>query len=218
MWTKRGILGGVNVSSHRAELRAVLEVLRVAAPPLRVHIDNQTVLDGLEEGREQCTTSRAADADLWRKVWDVLSPLQAAGSISFHKVKAHTGWLELLNRSMSPKHQFGNWLADIAAKECAKQSEALASSAPFEKEVKKAIAWTKWAACCASSWIDDVDPAPPSNNGQSTPGGTEVIRNNFGESYLRHEVWIVGGKFLRSRCGLSWKREQEEPLKLPSRC
>ena len=220
LWTKRGILGGVNVSSHRAELRAVMETLRVAKPPLRVHIDNQSVLDGLLQDREWCTSSSAADADLWREVWDLLVPLQASGSVDFHKVKAHTGWLELLSRKISPKHQFGNWLADVAAKECARQSEALAPTASFEREVKKATSWTKWVACCAADLVHDTNPLPQTSDArhQLEPGGAAACGQDFGESFMRHEVWSIGGRFTCSRCGLSWRRTLDGPLKLPSRC
>ena len=128
------------------------------------HSGYTSTLDGIEEGRNSCTAAKAADADLWRKVWDVLEPLKGRGPVSFHKVKAHTGWFQLLERSISPKHQFGNWLADIAAKEGARQSENLAPTASFEKEARKAIDWVKWAACLAASWVYDVDPSPPSED------------------------------------------------------
>ncbi len=54
----------------RSELRAVLEALRLAAPPLRLHIDNKEVVDGFTNGRAWCTEPGRDGADLWRQIWD----------------------------------------------------------------------------------------------------------------------------------------------------
>ena len=219
--TKRGTLGGVNVSSHRAELRAVLEVLRVARPPLRVHIDNKSVLDGLEADSGWGTDARDADADLWRQVWSLLTPLKQKGvdAITFHKVKAHTGWTELLGRSIHPKHQFGNWLADLAAKESAKQSEILAPTASFEKEVMKARDWIRWIAHYVSAWISDVEPTE-----RPTPAGHTILENptpipfEYGERYMRHELWATGGEVVCSRCGISYSTKDDGEALSSTRC
>ena len=217
LWTKRGILGGVNVSSHRAELRALLEVLKCAAPPLRIHIDNKGVIDGTEEGREWCTSSKTADSDLWREVWDHLERVRLGGTVEFLKVKAHTGWAELLDRKITPRQQFGNWLADLAAKSSAKHSESLSPTAGFERELTKAVAWLRWVARYANSWVQDVtqdDACPPRG-----PPTESITREwEYGEAFLRHELWAVGRKAMCRRCGIVMRSPEVEPREISWHC
>jgi hypothetical protein len=71
LWTAGGILGGQHTCIFRAELTAVLEVLRIAIPPLRIHVDNAQVVQGFRKGREWCVSSKSFAADLWREVWEV---------------------------------------------------------------------------------------------------------------------------------------------------
>ena len=116
------------------------------------------------------------------------------------KVKAHTGWDEALSRLISPRHQYGNWLADAAAKSSARYSEAQSSTASFGAEIKKAIAWMKWAARCAADWIDDIEPeaALATRAHECSPRKWE-----YGAAHLRHELWAVGRRATCRRCGLS---------------
>ena len=107
LWTKRGTIGGLNISSFRAELRALLEVLQIAVPPVRIHTDNKSVVDGVQSGKEWCTRAKAAGADLWRSVFDRLEELKGQGEVAVVKVKAHTSWFDLVSRRISPKEQFG---------------------------------------------------------------------------------------------------------------
>ena len=79
LWTKWGTIGGLNVSSFRAELQALLEVLRIAVPPVRIHTDNKSVVDGVQRGREWCTRAKAAGVDLWRLIFDKLDELDGQG-------------------------------------------------------------------------------------------------------------------------------------------
>ena len=92
MWTKRGTLGGLNVSSFRAELQALYEVLKIAVPPVRIHTDNQDVVDGVSRGRKWCTRASTVGADLWRCIFDKLEELRDEGEVVVVKVKAHIGW------------------------------------------------------------------------------------------------------------------------------
>ena len=137
LWTRRGVLGGINVSSHRAELRALLEALKVCPGTVRIHVDNQAVVDGVHGSREMCTSAKATDADLWRVVWDELDIVRARGTVEVLKVKAHTTWLDILYKRISPKDQLGNWLADHAAKMCAKYSESQTPARSFNAEVRR---------------------------------------------------------------------------------
>ena len=215
LWTRRGVLGGVNVSSHRAELRALLEAIRVGTVPLRIHVDNQSVVDGIASGRESCTSSKAADADLWRVVWDELEVARARGCVDVLKVKAHTTWLDVLHRRISPRDQYGNWLADHAAKACAQYSENQAPTRSINIEVKKAVAWLRWAARCAADWTEDIEPAELSANDQRKDNVQEGV---YAYPHLRHELWAVGARAVCRRCGLSQLIAEEQSATVASRC
>ena len=215
-WTRRGTLGGVNISSHRAELRALLAALSWATPPVRIHVDNKDVVDGVSNGRDQCVSSKTADADLWRLVWDKLEDVKLAGKVRVVKVKAHTGWHDLLNRKISPVNQYGNWLADEAAKEATKQSALQAPTASFSAEVKKAVEWMRWVARAAADWQQDTDP-------EEKLSGAEKLSHlrgpwEYGDPHMQHEIWAVGQRVICRRCGLNQPNPQRADSSVTLRC
>ncbi len=53
-WKMHGTCTEVYPSVFRAELTAVLNVLRVALPPLRIHVDNAEVVKGFQQGEAWC--------------------------------------------------------------------------------------------------------------------------------------------------------------------
>ena len=50
----------------RAELTAFLCLLRKVIGPIKVHVDNKGIVDGLRKGEKECIKPRAGDADLWK--------------------------------------------------------------------------------------------------------------------------------------------------------
>ena len=54
----------------RAELTAFLCFLRKVFGPIKVHVDNKGIIDGLRKGEKECIKPRAGDADLWLKIWE----------------------------------------------------------------------------------------------------------------------------------------------------
>ena len=208
------------MSSYRAELRALLDALVVAVPPVRIHIDNQDVLDGANQGRAWCISSKVAESDLWRLVWDQLDRVKATGPVELKKVKDHTTRIDLLKKVISPKEQYGNWLADLAAKASTKHSEALAPASAFERESKKASARWGWEARCAASWVHDFEALDASE--QSAPplidSASAGAVLDFGAASMRHELWVEGGQTLCRRCGLRWGGLPADPSRFPSRC
>ena len=60
---------------QRAELTASLCLLRKVSGPIKVHVDNKGIINGLRKGDKECTEPRAGDADLWLKIWDELHEL-----------------------------------------------------------------------------------------------------------------------------------------------
>ena len=59
----------------RAELTAFLCLLRKVSGPIKVHVDNKGVVDGLRKGEKACIKPRAGDADLWIRIWEELHEL-----------------------------------------------------------------------------------------------------------------------------------------------
>ena len=53
----------------RAELRAVIELLVMAVPPINIYVDNQEVVDGWSKGKTWCCSVGRSAADLWRTFW-----------------------------------------------------------------------------------------------------------------------------------------------------
>ena len=59
----------------RAELTAFLCLLRKVSGPIKVHVDNKGIIDGLRKGEKKCIKRRAGDADLCIKFWEELHEL-----------------------------------------------------------------------------------------------------------------------------------------------
>ena len=49
----------------RAELTAFLCFLNKVIEPIKVHVDNKRIIDGLRKGEKECIKPRAGDAVLW---------------------------------------------------------------------------------------------------------------------------------------------------------
>ena len=74
----------------RAELTAFLCFLRKVSGPIKVHVDNKGMIDGLRKSEKQCIKPRAGDADLWIKIWEELHELVKRGiSVEVAHVTAH---------------------------------------------------------------------------------------------------------------------------------
>ena len=63
----------------RAELTAFLCLLRRVIGPIKVHVDNKGIMDGLRKGEKECIKPRAGDADLWIRIWEELRELVKRG-------------------------------------------------------------------------------------------------------------------------------------------
>jgi ribonuclease HI len=140
--TLSGTLGGPHSSAFRAELKAVLEALRLALPPLTIYCDNAAVVQGFDRGKEFCVSSKARGADLWRQVWFMLDEI--GGDVRMVKVKAHTTWADVLPRRIRHVDHVGNDLADKAAKRAAQAAEAESPTAGFNGQLRRALVWFRW--------------------------------------------------------------------------
>ena len=98
----------------RSELKAVVEVLRSACPPLTIHIDNQQVVDGWQAGKNWSCASNRDGADLWRHFWTLANDIGEA--INVVKVKAHVSFAQVQAGATSWLDWCGNGPADAWAK------------------------------------------------------------------------------------------------------
>ena len=74
----------------RAELTAFLCVLNKVIEPIKVHVDNKGIIDGLWRGEKKGIDSKAGDADLWVKIWDELHLLMSKEIfVEVEHVRAH---------------------------------------------------------------------------------------------------------------------------------
>ena len=87
MWVMWGVCGGKHTSIARAELEAVLKVLKITAGAVTIKVDNAMVVNGFKEGRKMCVRSGREGADLWRQAWAIMEDVGNGGSVE--KVKAH---------------------------------------------------------------------------------------------------------------------------------
>ena len=74
----------------RAELTTFLCLLRKVCGPIKIHVENKGIIDGLRRGEKECIKPRAGDAHLWIKFWEELHELVKRGIlVEVAHVKAH---------------------------------------------------------------------------------------------------------------------------------
>ncbi len=213
-WACYGTMDDINPSIIRAELRAVLEALRVAVPPLRIHIDNAEVVRGWRNGEAWCVDPVRDGADIWRLIWFQLKEI--GEGVTFLKVKAHTEGSAVEMGLITHRDRLGNALADKCAKEGARLGEALSPTGALRAELTKAIRWYYWARRAAAIWVKDIgDDAreadartPMQGKGSGRAAGTG----------LRHLVWEKAGDLLCRRCGRLADTELKKRSMQSSRC
>ena len=59
--------------------------------PIKVHVDNKGIIDGLQKGKGECVKPRAGDADLWIKTWEELHELVKEASWWRWNMSRHIG-------------------------------------------------------------------------------------------------------------------------------
>ncbi len=148
LWTLRGICGEPFASVYRAELRAVLETLRVAVPPLTIHLDNAAVVRGFTRGEAWCTRVGGEASDIWREVWHRWRDI--GGGVQIKKVRAHTSVLDIVRGRITEADRNGNAAADKAAKEALAAAKAEAPADNYNTHLARAILWgggRSWIMC-----------------------------------------------------------------------
>ena len=186
------------MDSYLAELKAILEALRMAVPPLTIYTDNAQALNDRGKGKEHCVSARTRGAAMWRDVWFYIE--QIGDGLKLEKGKAHTTWHEVLSGKTLHVHHVGNGRADEGAKAAAQAAEREAPTRSFNEQLKKALAWYRWILDYASAWEDDVDP-----DVQGSAGDSEAAQLEGGapcaDQGMPHELWKIRREVLCRRCG-----------------
>ena len=61
----------------RAELTAFLCLLKKVIGPIKLHVDNKGIIDGLWRGERKCIDPKAGDVGLWIRIWEELHLLMS---------------------------------------------------------------------------------------------------------------------------------------------
>ena len=206
-WVMRGICGGPHANIVEAELRAVLEVLRVLVGPVTIRVDNAYVVQGFKEGERWTTRAGAEAAGTWRKVWRKME--EVGEWVKVEKVKAHSSWWEVVGGKISYMDYQGNKAADKAAKEALKVALAKAPTGDFNAALMRAVAWARWITTYAGLWADKIKEEE--DKGEEAVRKTEEERGEEEDSRIRstlpHDWWKRRRQLLCRRCGKTGKEE-----------
>ncbi len=212
-----GSISDINPSVVRAELKAVLEALRIAVPPLRLHIDNGEVVQGWINGKTWCVDPSRDGAELWASIWRILDDI--GDGVEFVKVKAHTDEDDVERGIISTRDRLGNSLADRFARQGARLGEALSSTKQVRAELTKAVRWYYWARRVAAIWAKDIGDDAREASGYVAAGGWQGAGGGSTRGTgVRHLVWEKGGNLLCRRCGRLADTAQKRRRMQSSRC
>ena len=183
------------VSSGRAELTAIVMMLKMALPPLTVYTDNQGVLDGISNGPVWCCSSSRPAADLWRQFWARLDDIGQDG-IEFKKCKGHATAADAEAGISTDFLKTGNDNADHYAGAGVDMALHEVPSEAHIAQHKEAVRWYAWLAHMAGEWPKDTqDPSAAAL--ASAEAGSEP-----GRERARRPTWR------------SWKPHAEKPHNL----
>ena len=204
-WAVYGICGERDPSILRAELRAVLEALRMALPPLVIHTDNAEVVGGFQMGKERACQASREGADLWRLVWQLLEEI--GPGVEICKVKAHTTESDVLEGLIDHDHHVGNTAADALAVYARRAAEARAPTAVFRDICVRTVKWYRWCRRVVAHWVedtkaDDCQDDRQESRSQRGQGGSEATKKKG--TAITHKLWTMGGgSVMCQRCGLA---------------
>ena len=146
-------------TAFRAELRAVIELLVLAAPPINIFVDNQEVIDGWVKGQPWCCSVGRSAADLWRVFWHRVQDIGQEG-ISIIKCKGHATLADVQAGRSTPFTRKGNDHADHFAGRGVDVAEEMVPSAQWRLQSSEARQWYGWLCVLCSRWPQDVDLRP----------------------------------------------------------
>ena len=153
-------------TSLRAELRAVIEILRLALPPLVIWVDNKCVVDGWARGKAWCCASTRPAADLWREFWRLLEDVGPEG-VRIEKCKGHATEGDVQAGRSTPFLRAGNANADHFAGYGVDVAEHQVPSEDVVTAYKEARRWYQWLATLVAHWPADTQGRPSERRARS---------------------------------------------------
>ena len=195
-WTYSGTLAEQHVSSYRAELTALYEVLRIAAGPVEIYCDNEQVVKGIKKGEKSCTAARTDGADIWRKIWPLLKIMGEEVKVEW--ILGHSTWLHVLERKLSPMQHAGNTMADKAAKEARAWAEGTAANKGFGAHATRAQRWYKWVIDFISTW--PYEEYKKKKGEEETEEDARFEGTQGAGVNVKHEIWMQNGALTCRRC------------------
>ena len=142
-------------SSLRAELRAVIQLLPLASPPLVIWVVNKAVVDGWARGPAWCCSAARPTADLWRIFWQAVGGVGADGH-EIRKCKGHATEADFQAGRSTPFLRKGNEHADLFAGLGVDIAEAEVPSEAAGAAYREARQWYKWLRTLVAYWPCDV--------------------------------------------------------------
>ena len=200
-WGKFGACDEPYPTVLRAELRALLEILRHTAGDITVYVDNDQVVQGVQRGRKWCTSSRRDGADLWRSIWTILEELP---SVRVVKVKAHLTFAHVVQGRIQFAQWVGNGAADLCAKKGCEVACAPAGSALMQASWRRAKDWYRWVVAVATDWLEDTAPSGPIQARAAHATADPVCPPTAApRSIAEHELWANRDTVWCRQCGAS---------------
>ena len=212
------------------ELTAFLCLLRKVCGPIKVHVDNKGIFDGLRKAESKCIKPRARDADLWINISEEPHELLKRGIlVEVEHVKAHRTKKE--KEKLTQFERFvpgGNEKADELAKAGAMLDEGFMAEARAEtmklerEEVYVALQYAACFHCLVEEWKDCEELKPKLKEKWSfidrksegmkhrtewcaEADGYRCVRCGRGSTYMKMPGRCTGPKFL-SKSLRKWRR------------
>ena len=112
-----GPLPGPQQTAVRAELYAVIQVLKHGILPMHIKTDCLGLVEALDYGQRHCTHSRRENSDLWRQFWHAIDGIGGfSDDLQITWVPGHQTGVTVGESGPAYLDKVGNDYADVAAK------------------------------------------------------------------------------------------------------
>jgi len=186
-------------SSLRAELWAILMMLRLALPPLTIWTDSAGAVDGWFKGKEWCCSSSRPAADLWRSIWAILDDI--GPGVEIKKVKGHATEADVQAGRATQWQKDCNDHADHFAKHGAIVAEHKCPTELARGRYAVAVQWYRWLSELIANWPKDTQEVvkvakPPMPPKPVEPTAIELPRHES----LPHSLDVTDDRLRCSKC------------------
>ena len=192
--------------SLRAELAGVIAVLRMAATPITIDVDNLAVVQGSAAGRHVTVSAKNPAADLWDTYWSLVENF--GGGVEILKCKGHATSLDIAEGRATTYTKKGNDGADFYAVAGRDWAEALSPTEEARAAYAEQVKFYRYLLFFQGEWKEDtvVDDIVPSDQADAR---FRVFDKHYisssGESFGLHEtnphsIEELGGRFSCNHC------------------